>query len=375
MATLEPHGHADTEIVDTNCTMEAETAEPDTFMEEVNTYTVFTIAQYVINYWLPVLIPVGYVGNILSFIVMTKPNNRKMSTCIYMASISVNDNFMMSLALYNYIFKYTKKYPWHPLECRIVATFALFVLQNATYQVIAMTIDKFIAIKWPHKAATYSTSKRAKFTVIAVVIGLVIFNLPHLIISQVVGDGAQCLGYARGGTITMFYSWLNFVLNAVIPFFMLIYMNYVIIKKVRQSRRMFSEKERVENNQEIEDSYTGANLRRQRTLKNTENQLTIMLLLVTTLFLILMVPTYIRFLVFSFFNTGTPERYANLMSLYQFSYILYNTNSGINFFLYCISGQKFRNDVKETFNCFVGENMLRGKSKSSVSVTESSAVS
>ena len=373
MATLELHAvHAVTETMDINSTTEAS----DTFMEEVNTYTVFIIAKYISNYWLPILIPIGYVGNILSFLVMIKPNNRKMSTCIYMASISVNDNFMMSLALYNYIFKYTKKYPWHPVECRIIAAFQLFVLQNATYQVIAMTVDKFIAIKWPHKAATYSTAKRAKYTVFGVVAGLVIFNLPHLIISQVVGGGAQCLGYARGGAITMFYSWFNFVLNAVIPFFMLIYMNYVIIKKVRQSRRMFSEKEIVESNQEIEQSYnTGANQRRQRSLKNTENQLTIMLLLVTTLFLILMVPTYIRFLVYSFFNTGTPERYANLMSLYQFSYILYNTNSGINFFLYCISGQKFRNDVIETFSYSVGENMTSERSKSSASVTESSAVS
>ena len=240
---------------------------------------------------------------------------------------------------------------------------------------MAMTVDKFIAIKWPHKAATYSTSKRAKYTVFAVVTILILFNLPHLIISQVVGGGAQCLGYVRGGAITMFYSWLNFVLNAVIPFFMLICMNYVIIKKVRQSRRMFSEKETVKNDQEIEQSYANTNQRRQRSLKNTENQLTIMLLLVTTLFLILMVPTYIRFLVFSFFNTGTPERYANLMSLYQFSYILYNTNSGINFFLHCISGLKFRNDVKEIFSCCVRENLINERAKSSVSVTESSVVS
>ena len=108
MTSLELHIPAVTENMDTNSTMEKETtAEPDTFMKEVNTYTVFIIAKYVSNYWLPVLIPIGYVGNILSFLVMTKPNNRKMSTCIYMASISVNDNFMMSLALYNYIFKYT----------------------------------------------------------------------------------------------------------------------------------------------------------------------------------------------------------------------------------------------------------------------------
>ena len=35
--------------------------------------------------------------------------------------------------------------------------------------------------------------------------------------------------------------------------------------------------------------------------------------------------------------------------LYQLSSKLYATNSGVNFFLYCISGQKFRNYLKEIF--------------------------
>ena len=280
-----------TETMATNMTTE----EPDTFLEEVNTFTVFRVANAISNYWLPILIPIGYLGNTLSFLVMIKPHNRKMSTCIYMASISLNDNAMMSLALYNYVVKYTLNILWHPLECILVAYFALFVLQNATYQVVAMTIDKFIAINWPHKAATYSSSERAKKTVLGVVIGLVIFNAPHLLMSQEKGGGAQCLGYARGGTLTTIYSWLNFVLNAVIPFFLLIFMNYVIVKKVRQSRRMFGEKDDLENNQGVAAPSNDANQRRQKTLKSTENQLTIMLLLVTTLFLILMVPTYIRF--------------------------------------------------------------------------------
>ena len=35
------------------------------------------------------------------------------------------------------------------------------------------------------------------------------------------------------------------------------------------------------------------------------------------------------------------------MLLYQITFKLYTSNSGINFLLYCISGQKFRNDLKE----------------------------
>ena len=113
-----------------------------------------------------------------------------------------------------------------------------------------------------------------------------------------------------------------------------------------------------------------ANQRRQKAMKNTENQLTIMLLLVTTLFLILMIPTYIRFLYTTFVGTETPVKYANMMFFYHVSHKLYFTNNGINFFLYCISGQKFRDDLKELF-C---DSNFRHKTSKDVIVTELSSI-
>ena len=65
------------------------------FMEEVQTQITFKIASYINDYWFPILIPIGLVGNTLSFLVMMKPNNRKISTCFYMVAISINDNLMM----------------------------------------------------------------------------------------------------------------------------------------------------------------------------------------------------------------------------------------------------------------------------------------
>ena len=75
----------------------------DTFMEKVEAYTIFKIANFISIYWLPVLVPIGLVGNTLSFLVMIRPNNKKMSTCIYMAAISVNDNIMMCMSSHEYL--------------------------------------------------------------------------------------------------------------------------------------------------------------------------------------------------------------------------------------------------------------------------------
>ena len=255
-----------------------------------------------------------------------------------MAAISIIDNLMMFLLSYHaFVVVMFKNNEYHSVECKIVEFLALSTLQNSTFQVVAMTVDKYITIKWPHRAATYSTSKRAIIIAVGLTICALCYNSPHLLLSRVT-DG-QCISYSADNLITRMYSWFSFVVNAAIPFTMIIHMNYVIVNTVRNSRHTFTENDTTTAAQGMQG--------RQKTMKSAESQLTVMLLLVTTLFLILLCPTYIRFIYMSFVKMNTPLQYANSMLFFQISFKLYATNHGINFLLYCVSGKKFRNDLKE----------------------------
>ena len=90
-------------------------------MKEAEIYMAFTIAEHLNKYWFPLLVPIGWFGNTLSFLVMIKPNNRKVSTCIYMAAFSVNDNVMMYLAFHHWLISVIRMQKWDTLECHIVA--------------------------------------------------------------------------------------------------------------------------------------------------------------------------------------------------------------------------------------------------------------
>ena len=287
-------------------------------------------------------VPIGLVGNTLSFLVMIKPKKRAISTCIYMAEISLNDNFMMLMATRNWLATELKVYKRNSVECKVTSFLVLLILQNSTFQILAMTVDKYIAIKWPHRATSYSTPKRAKATIVVVFICVVIYNVPHFFASKLIR--LQCFGYRVGGVVTKVYSWFSFVLNAIIPFGLLIYMNSVIVKAIKQSRIMFSINDTGEtrNIRAYQKTMNAGFEMRQSAMNNAENQLTIMLLLVTTLFLILLIPTYVRFVYLTFFKPDTPSKYALSLLLFHVTHKLYNTNSGINFFLYCISGQKIQ---------------------------------
>ena len=49
------------------------------FMDEVETFITFKIANFLCIYWIAILVPIGLVGNTLSFLIMIKSNNRNMS--------------------------------------------------------------------------------------------------------------------------------------------------------------------------------------------------------------------------------------------------------------------------------------------------------
>ena len=91
-------------------------------MEKVEAYIAFKIARILSTYGFPVLVPFGLMGNTLSFLEIIKPNNKEMSTCIYMAAISVNDNLMMCMTLHNWLVVVMKVHEWNPAECNQKAT-------------------------------------------------------------------------------------------------------------------------------------------------------------------------------------------------------------------------------------------------------------
>ena len=273
-----------------NTRWEGQEMTEDTFMEEVKTYMEFKIANLINTYWNPILVPIGLLGNTLSCFVMMKPKNRKISTCIYMLAISINDNLLMYACLHVHLVGFLQLHKWNPMECEFVVFVSLFALQNCTYLVLAMTVDKYIAIKWPHKAASYSAPRKAKIIAIGLYTCVFIYNIPHFFLSGIIGG--QCMALGISSLFSRVYSWLSFVLNAIIPFISLIHMNFVIVKTVRNSRKMFRSN----------DANTGMKARK-KTMKSAENQLTIMLLLVTTLFLILLCPTYFRYIYLVFCKT------------------------------------------------------------------------
>ena len=204
--------------------------------------------------------------------------------------------------------------------------------------ILSMTFERFYSIVVPHKAASINTVKKAKINIVTIIVFGILFNIPHIFIHE----GRECVPWARGieKVIGQFYFYSSLSINFALPFVLLLVMNSFIIHTLR-TRTLITMTE-SENQFQNEDKASR--------LKNSEKQIFILLLLVTFAFLILMTPTYILILYVNLVDyTESPKSFAYYYLIFNIGHKTYYTNYGINFFLYVISGHKFRSDLLSIF--------------------------
>ena len=214
---------------------------------------------------------------------------------------------------------------------------------SSTLFILSMTFDRFYSIIRPHKAASFNTIKRAKITIVLIVNISILFNIPYLF--TMTSEGRNCVPDQSEVWKTLYY-WLNYVVQFAIPFVSLLSMNSVIIHTLRK-RSMFIMKPEVRS-----DQGQGQSQGQNSKMKTSEKQTYAILLLVAFSFFILITPLYI-FLLYSLFvdYTKSPKSYAEFYLFYNVMVKMGYTNYAINFFLYVISGRKFRNEVLQLFKC------------------------
>ena len=214
----------------------------------------------------------------------------------------------------------------------------------STLFILNMTFERFYSIIRPHKAASFNTVKRAKFSIVCSVIFSVSYNIPHLYITF--SEGRRCgpFGRAMKTSIGQFYYWFSLFLNFALPFILLLIMNCFIIHTIRQRPK------NINRRSQSTIQGQGRSEGQASKIKSSEMQIFIILLLVTFGFLFLTTPAYVLFVYINFGNlTKSPKTYAGYRLFHSVAQKLYYTNYGINFYLYVISGKKFRGDLVELF--------------------------
>ena len=281
----------------------------------------------------------GILGNILAIVVLAQPRMRS-STSVYLIAqagfdIVVLVSMSLNMALPT-IYVATRKlegyYFFYPLIQPYAYPIALTAQMCSIYTTVAFTAERYVAVCYPLRAARWCTSQKARRALILIIVSSIVYNLPRWFeyYAEMIVDPSTNMTNPRTRLtsfgeshvylhIYFIYMYIPFML--LIPFISLTFMNSMLIRAVRKSHRSQG---RVVN-----------------TKQHKENNLTIMLIIVVAVFLMCQLPCIPDNIFQATLDKDTITEPV-FVKLTCISSLMVITNSAVNFYLYCVFGNKFR---------------------------------
>ncbi len=321
--------------------------------EEAQDYIIYWVGMYIDLVYFPTIVVLGSIGNVLSLLVMMQKANRSLSCSWYISVLAVTDICL----LYVYVVLWLGGLlgTMDDSFCRICTIFFNWSSNSSTYLIIALTFDRFLAIRYPLKFTALRTPKNARRIILVLLLLTTIGNVWHIFTSSLTSP-TTCASFSQSKPYTKPYYFIHMSLFSFLPYITMFTFNILIIRTMQNRNKYFDQVKKEAKNKDAPytiDKSDNTNISNKKAKsQNVDKQLTIMLMSVSFAFLLLTLPLFIRYFIYMTVNPKrNPPTYAMYMFLYNFSNKSYMTNNAINFYLYCITGSKFRRDLVKLFQC------------------------
>ena len=200
-----------------------------------------------------------------------------------------------------------------------------------------VTLERFVAVLLPHKAKSLFTINRAKISVIITLVIICLISSPNIITYYY--EEGYCYTDIMG-PLAEYVLWYLILFKAAIPLGIIFFANIGIIIGVAKARR---DRQRHLSTSQGDDK---------------SHSLTIILLTISISFFILSLPQALYAAIEVPIITKNGDRFfpgsklfAQLWLTFNVCRYLLNINYAINFFLYCLSGSRFRKEFVAMITC------------------------
>ncbi|XP_074650526.1 kappa-type opioid receptor-like [Tubulanus polymorphus] len=276
------------------------------------------------------VVVLGVIGNCLSITVLLAVKSlRTTSTGILLTILAFADNGALLIGLLPVWIKAVfnvSLYEVNVVVCKFRYVFMYFSLQYSSSVLVLIAIERFVSVYNPAKANEWFSLKRTG--IIAAGLGIFLFLLnSHWFATMEIETTTEASRCSAPESSQYFvyevWVWIDLLIYALIPWVLLSVCNVAIVLRVRNLGRRLT----------LRRLNSGSSASRRSKLTS----MTAMLLVVNTSFLITTMPFAIYVLCLS-------AEYLSLVKelIYESLYLLSYINNAINFFLYVISGVRFR---------------------------------
>ncbi|XP_063927917.1 thyrotropin-releasing hormone receptor [Zophobas morio] len=354
----------------------------------------FSYLRLLHTYYIPVIIGVGFVGNLLSCVVFLSSHLKMRSSSCYLAALAAADFGFLCVVLvvhcsFNDVFDLYNTDGW----CQFFVYVSSVCASLSVWLIVAFTVERFIAVQWPLQRPHICTVSRAKavvlgLTALAMVSQVYLFWIAGVI--QKEDDKPECEMRPTYFEFMKIVNFVDTVATLIVPFVLIVTMNMMIGRNLLLFRRRlqassideYLDTETDKTELQHSNAQSGSSNRRQgsqqshisqksnpwRSIKKFNNNqlercpcihikmsarnvasaksqqnITKMLLLISSVFVALNSPSYvIRLSVYFGFTLQEKEPPETLYCVQQLAMLLYYTNFSINFLLYAMCGVTFR---------------------------------
>ncbi len=255
----------------------------------------------------------------------------------YLAHVAVADTGYLYFGLIPTILKSTGVediLSYHQIICKFGKFFHYSSGDFAIWLVLAVTMDRFIVVKYPFKAKILCTLRRAKVVCVALLLLSCAFNSYLFITRDLITVNSSPLPICgilpqHAYFETYILPWYNIVGLVAIPGTTMFILNTLIVLTLWKQSRI---QQNLSN-----DVHGVTSVQTVRT--------TITLLAVSTMFVILVCPCFLILSLLSYINLNSVNIQYTLSVCLTLIYI----NHSCNIFLYILTSQQFRDTLKVWF--------------------------
>ena len=269
----------------------------------------------------------------------------KLSTYFYLAVLSIADTFVLYVGLLRMWVGELTGSDIRNLNdwlCKLTVMLLHISSDYSVWLIIAVTVERYIAVCHPLKAFSMCNNSRAFKVVICIALLIVLTNSHFLWTIHVRelplesnGTVSRCVGTPEHQVLVhAVWPWVDAVIYSFLPFVVITVLNSLIINQVFKSHRG---REHLQNG-----SPSLAGRGRHNRYSDQGSRLTVMLLTVSFSFLLTTLPMNILVIIIELFKVKNYHQLSQLKLASTVMEMLMYMNHSINFFLYCATGQKFR---------------------------------
>jgi hypothetical protein len=131
---------------------------------------------YVVDIYLPpIIISIGLIGNLLSWVLMSQHHYSQSTNCLYMRFLAVSDSlYLLTQTLQRWLMVIIadlllKPPTVHQTFCRQYYFFHGFSVTVSSYLLVVMSFNRLLALMFPLKVKTWCTMSRARISILAAV--------------------------------------------------------------------------------------------------------------------------------------------------------------------------------------------------------------